>query len=857
MTKLNPQTTCAGNKHMDLIIVILSLILVMGAIIMVWQISRVHSNLLQSLAVDHAARLVNTLPDYRSLHRKEHIQRHGQIHLADDFDDGDFVGWSTVDEGRVELPSTWSAARGHLMHTFTGQRPSNLDSNLSRLGAYVWYHEGLSWTNYRMSVSIMSQDDDALGIMVRYQNPENYYRFSLDREGGVRRLVKRENGVFQLLAEEATSYVSAQWYDIEILVQDDTVTIKDLRSGKVIFHVVDSGTTLITGSIALYGWANNGSFFDNVQVEALGHLHPLIEVPQHFQDNKTDTGLPASSRLWMAQDPRPSGTKIIAKRYSPHPFPWRETEGGLSDNFRQQAWSFLSKNPDQPFFDFQEIEGRTVLRYAIAEVMKDRCVNCHNAHPESPKKDWAIGQVRGVIEVNQPIETMPVITRNRIWKICILFALLGAIWLWLVIRKLHRSSVKLEHLVEERTTDLRIANNELERQVFQQQQTQEALNASEKHLRQAQKMEVIGALSGGIAHDFNNILSGIIGYAEMALTTTSEDRTRRHLHQVFNGGQRAKNLVTQILALSRQTDYECKPVDLKSTLIEVLELLRATLPTTIEIRQHLTSQSTIVFADAVQMHQILLNLCTNAEYAMREKGGILEIWLESLEVSSEKSTRNPDLTAGPYIMLIVRDTGQGMPPDVLNRVFEPYFTTKGPGEGTGIGLAVLHGIITNHRGTVEVESTPDQGTTFTIYLPRLEISLVPEIHEVDTPPRGQGRVLFVDDEEPLAQLGKEMLELLGYDVVIRTSSSDALRTFCLEPNRYDVVITDLTMPNISGDDFARELLNIRPDLPVILCTGFSHTMTQEKAETLGIRAFLMKPLLMKELALTLQKVLNP
>ena len=174
-----------------------------------------------------------------------------------------------------------------------------------------------------------------------------------------------------------------------------------------------------------------------------------------------------------------------------------------------------------------------------------------------------------------------------------------------------------------------------------------------------------------------------------------------------------------------------------------------------------------------------------------------------------------------------------------------------------MGLAVLHGIITNHEGFVGVESIPGQGTTFTVYLPRLDIPVVPESHEVDILPRGQGRILFVDDEEPLAQLGKEMLEQLGYNVVIRTSSVDALRTFRLEPTRYDVVITDLTMPNLSGEAFARELLNLRPDLPVILCTGFSHTMTPEKAEALGIRAFLMKPLLRKELAFTLQKVLNP
>ena len=487
------------------------------------------------------------------------------------------------------------------MHSFTGQRPSSPQSQLSQLGAYAWYHEGLPWTNYRITLSIMSQDDDALGVMVRYQNSENYYRFSWDREGGVRRLIKREHGVVQVLAEEAIPYVSAQWYDLEILVQDETVTVKDPRSGKVIFHVVDSGTTLTTGSIALFSWANNGSFFDNVQVEALGHLHPLIEVPRHFQAGNTNIGISGSSSWRMTQDPRPSGTKIIARRYSPYPFPWRETEGGLSDNFRQQAWSFLSQNPDKPFYDFQELEGRPVLRYAIAEVMNARCVNCHNAHPVSPKKDWTIGQVRGVLEVIQPLEIMAAKTRNGIWGIGILFALLGTIWLWLVIRRLRRSSVELEHLVEERTVDLRAANQELERQVSERQHTQEALKESEHHLRQAQKMEAIGALAGGIAHDFNNILSGIMGYAEMALTTTSEDRTRSHLHQVLKGGHRAKDLVTQILALSRQTEYECKPLDLKSIIKEVLILLRATLPTTIEIRQRLTRHSTIVFADAIQM----------------------------------------------------------------------------------------------------------------------------------------------------------------------------------------------------------------------------------------------------------------
>jgi PAS domain S-box-containing protein len=396
------------------------------------------------------------------------------------------------------------------------------------------------------------------------------------------------------------------------------------------------------------------------------------------------------------------------------------------------------------------------------------------------------------------------------------------------------------------------------RDITEQLATQAQLRQAQhnERLRQAHKMEAIGTLAGGIAHDFNNILNAILGYTELTLYELSLTlKSRRNLQEVLTAGKRAKELVQQILTFSRKSDWERKPLNLHLVVKEVLKLLRASLPTTIEIFQDISEDAGPVLADATQMHQVLMNLCANAEYAMRECGGLLQVRLDAVEVDATFAAHNPPLCPGAHVRLTVQDTGPGMPPEILERVFEPFFTTKDVGQGSGMGLAVVHGIVHNHHGAITVQSAPGYGTTFAIYLPRVNITAVDEDLLEEAIPNGKGYILFVDDEDMLAVWGQEMLEHLGYDVVIRTNGSQALEAFRMTPYGFDLVITDQTMPSMTGDMLARELRDIRPDIPIILCTGFSHTIDAERARTQGINAFLMKPLTARDLALTVQRVL--
>ncbi len=364
----------------------------------------------------------------------------------------------------------------------------------------------------------------------------------------------------------------------------------------------------------------------------------------------------------------------------------------------------------------------------------------------------------------------------------------------------------------------------------------------EAQLRQAQKMEAIGTLAGGISHDFNNILAAIMGYTELVLLNQPEGtRVHHYLDEILNAGERAKNLVSQILAFSRQSESERKPIQLRPIVKESLKLLRASLPATIEIRQDIGTDEAIVLADPTQIHQIIMNLCTNAAQAMRENGGILEVSLHQVQADQDLCAAHPDLRPGPYVALTVGDTGCGMTPEVLDRIFEPYFTTKEKGEGTGLGLAVVHGMVTGYGGVISVKSEPALGSVFKIYLPAVETA-APQTRHDEKLQSGSERILFVDDEPSLVEIGRDMLQHLGYDVVTFSSSVEALDAFRARPDRFDLVITDMTMPQMTGERLAQALIEIRPDLPVILCTGYSERITEETASTLGIKAFLLKPL---------------
>ncbi len=393
--------------------------------------------------------------------------------------------------------------------------------------------------------------------------------------------------------------------------------------------------------------------------------------------------------------------------------------------------------------------------------------------------------------------------------------------------------------------------------ITERKRAEEAYRQTETQLHQLHKMEALGTLSAGIAHDFNNILAAILGNTELALVKIRpEEEVHQNLEQVLKAGNRAKELVKHILTFSRQVEQQRIPTNLHIVVKEALDLLRATLPSTIHIQQHLSTESGVVLADPTQIHQVVMNLCTNAENAMREKGGTLTVCLDSVDLSSGQEPISPDLKPGSYLRLSVSDTGRGIPSEIRNRIFEPFFTTKAIGEGTGMGLSVVHGIIANHEGVIAVESEPGCGTTFIIFLPQADAIVESEVPETIPIQKAHACVLFVDDEESITQLAKKMLEHLGYEAEVCTDSIEALQAFRSNPFHYDVVITDQTMPHLTGDAFARELLKIRPDLPIILCTGFSYTVTPEKATALGIRAFLMKPILSYELAQTIQRVLQ-
>ena len=378
----------------------------------------------------------------------------------------------------------------------------------------------------------------------------------------------------------------------------------------------------------------------------------------------------------------------------------------------------------------------------------------------------------------------------------------------------------------------------------------------ESELLQAQKMESIGNLAGGIAHDFNNILTSIIGFTELSLDEVEKGtHIEDNLQEVFTAGKRAKDLVQQILAFARQSEEELKPIQVDSIATEALKFIRSSIPTTIEIKQTIESDS-LIMGNATQVHQILMNLFTNAAHAMEDKGGILEFSLKDVVMDRGVNRKNLDLSPGNYIKIKVSDTGAGIAPEIIGSIFDPYFTTKGPGEGTGMGLAMVHGIIESYGGKISVDSKPGHGALFTIYLPATRKRQEHRPYQAETLPTGTERILFVDDEASIAKMGSQALERLGYTVSIRTSSIEALELFRTKPNDFDLVITDMTMPNMTGTQLAVELMKIRPDIPVILCTGFGKKISDDSIATIGIRAVAYKPIVKADLAKTVRKVLD-
>jgi PAS domain S-box-containing protein len=364
----------------------------------------------------------------------------------------------------------------------------------------------------------------------------------------------------------------------------------------------------------------------------------------------------------------------------------------------------------------------------------------------------------------------------------------------------------------------------------------------ENQLHQSQKMEAIGTLASGITHDFNNILSAILGNTELAIKKLPNHNNIRHyLDRVLTAAGRAAELVKQILIFCRQSKEKKMPVQFSLIVKEVLQLIRSSLPANIEIHQDIKAPKVLLMADPIQVYQIMMNLCTNSLHAMKETGGVLGVSLEETETS---------------LCLSISDTGHGMDSQTMARIFEPYFTTKDTEEGTGMGLAAVHGIIKNHKGTIDVSSTPGKGATFNVYLPKISSRVQGKPPTPQPFTRNKKRILFVDDEQPFVDLGRELLGQIGYTVIGRTSSIKALEDFRETPQQFDLAILDYVMPQMNGSQLAKKLLEIRPDFPIILCTGFSKIITVRQARDVGIKEIVMKPIITESLSSAIRNLLD-
>ncbi len=416
---------------------------------------------------------------------------------------------------------------------------------------------------------------------------------------------------------------------------------------------------------------------------------------------------------------------------------------------------------------------------------------------------------------------------------------------------------ELEQRVEERTRALLQANADLLHEIAERKLAEEERLRLESQLQQAQKMEAIGTLAGGIAHDFNNILGAIIGYAEMIHDDCPEDSSFFHdIDQVLRAANRAKELVKQILAFSRQAKSFKLPVQPAAVIKEAITLLRSSLPTTITIEEDIDPVAGIILADPSQIHQIVMNLCTNASHAMELQGGTLTVSLHKTTLSQDDLVNNSNMQPGNFVQLSIKDTGVGISPEIREKIFDPYFTTKEFGKGTGMGLSMVQGIVQSYGGSISCNSTLGAGTVFKITLPTITGHALEESDSTEPVPHGKERILLIDDEAILLEMGKIMLERLGYQVTAKWNGIEALITFQNQPDLFDMIITDQTMPGITGVELSRRILQLRPEVPIILCTGYSSPISEEQAQTLGIKGVAMKPLARKNVAALIRKIMD-
>lgn len=395
------------------------------------------------------------------------------------------------------------------------------------------------------------------------------------------------------------------------------------------------------------------------------------------------------------------------------------------------------------------------------------------------------------------------------------------------------------------------------RDITEEKEKEKQKQRMEAHFYQAQRMEALGTLAGGIAHDFNNILSAIIGYTELTqLSCPDDSKVQSYLSNLHEASKRAKNLVQQILSFSRQGNSEKHPIDISGIINEALRMIRVSVPTTIEISQNIPANQGAVYANETQIHQIIMNLCANSCHAMEETGGCLEIDLIPAIISNQDFSNYPGLNPGRYLKLMVSDTGHGISPDLMQKIFDPYFTTKQAGKGSGLGLSTVHGIVKDHGGMIKVYSELGKGTTFHIFLPLAEVEEQRSVKSEGDFPRGNETILYVDDEKLLIDIGKELLEGLGYTVEAKASSIDAYEAFRAHPGKYDLVVTDMTMPKLTGEMLAIKIHKVDPAVPVILCTGYSTRLNAEKLKSIDVKQILMKPITLAVLATAVRTALD-
>lgn len=415
--------------------------------------------------------------------------------------------------------------------------------------------------------------------------------------------------------------------------------------------------------------------------------------------------------------------------------------------------------------------------------------------------------------------------------------------------ELRHSRDELELRIKERAEELQKAYDRLVSEIKQR-------HDAEQQLVQTQKMEAIGTLAGGIAHDFNNMLAIIIGNAELAMDDIEDEGAKRNLTQILNASKRSRDLIKQMLTFSRISEGSRKPINLIALIKETANLLRGSLPSTIRIKADIRTDSGDVAGDPIQIQQVIMNLATNAAHAIGDNPGTLAIRLSQKAFHKGDLLPDSNMRPGRYMKLTVRDTGTGIARDIRKRIFDPFFTTKEPGQGTGMGLAVVFGIVKGHQGTVTVASKMGKGTVFSVFLPLGEEAREEERGAEDSLPRGKESVLVVDDEPAVIEMTLEILKRLGYQVTAAKNGSDGWKRFQRDPGLFDLVITDHVMPELTGLRLAERMLQVRNDLPIILCTGYSDMVSPDKAKATGISAFLMKPLVRQELAVVVRRVLD-